>query len=86
MNPVVALLGGTAGVGLEAACRFAEGGAHGVFLIGRDAARGKRACATVHERAPGTDVAFIAVDARDERQVAAAVAEAEQRLGGSTCS
>jgi NAD(P)-dependent dehydrogenase (short-subunit alcohol dehydrogenase family) len=82
MTPGVALLGGTAGVRLEAACRFAEAGARGVCLLGRDAARGERACAAVREPAPGADVGLIGVDARDERQVAAAVAEAEERLGG----
>jgi NAD(P)-dependent dehydrogenase (short-subunit alcohol dehydrogenase family) len=81
-DPGVVLLGGTAGVGLETACRFAEQGARGVCLLGRDAKRGTRAGEAVRARAAGADVTFIAVDARDERQVAAAVSSARERLGG----
>lgn len=77
----IVLLGGTAGVGLETACRFAEAGATGIVLMGRDADRGERACATVSERVTGADVRFVAVDARVPAAVTAAVAEAEAHLG-----
>ena len=58
----VAVLGGTAGVGLETASQFAERGA-GVVLLGRDRERGAAACDKVGLRAPRGDVRFVRVDA-----------------------
>lgn len=78
----VVLLGGTAGVGLETACQFAERGAAGIVLMGRNAERGAAACEAVRGRAPGAEVSFVAVDACDHAAVVAAAAEAEERLGG----
>ncbi|WP_051471637.1 SDR family NAD(P)-dependent oxidoreductase [Patulibacter minatonensis] len=78
----VVLLGGSAGVGLEAACQFAERGATGIVLMGRSAERGAAACDTVRRRAPEADVSFVAVDATDPVAVAEAAGQAEERLGG----
>ena len=58
----VAVLGGSAGVGLECAAQFAERGAR-VVLLGRDAERGDAACAAVRTRAPRAEIGFVRVDA-----------------------
>ncbi|MEV4421809.1 SDR family oxidoreductase [Patulibacter sp. NPDC049589] len=81
-GPGVVLLGGTAGVGLEAACRFAEDGARGIALLGRDPGRGAAAREAVLARAPGTEVVVVPVDATDHAAVQAAARTAEEALGG----
>lgn len=58
----VVVLGGSAGVGLEAAAQFAEQGAR-LVLMGRNAERGKAACTAVRARAPKAEVHFVQVDA-----------------------
>ena len=58
----VAILGGTAGVGLETAAQFAAQGAR-VVLLGRSPERGAAACQAVKVRVPDADVAFVQVDA-----------------------
>lgn len=78
----VVLLGGTAGVGLEAACQFAEQGAR-VLLLGRNDERGAAACAAVKARAPKADVGFVKVDACDPAEAVRAEAECRERLGGA---
>jgi NAD(P)-dependent dehydrogenase (short-subunit alcohol dehydrogenase family) len=77
----VAILGGTGGVGIEAACGFAENGARGVVLLGRNAERGARACDTVRSRVPDARVSFVAVDATNPAEVEKAAVEAERQLG-----
>lgn len=71
------ILGGTSGVGLAAAQRFAAEGARGLVLMGRNAERGTAACEAVEG-----DVSFVAVDGEDPAAVSVAAAEAESRLGG----
>jgi NAD(P)-dependent dehydrogenase (short-subunit alcohol dehydrogenase family) len=75
------LLGGTAGVGLEAAGQLAERGARGIVLMGRDARRGARACEAVRERVSGARVWFVAVDATTPEGATAAVVRAQSLLG-----
>jgi NAD(P)-dependent dehydrogenase (short-subunit alcohol dehydrogenase family) len=58
----VIVLGGTAGVGFEAAARFAEAGAR-VAIIGRQSERGAIARAKLRERASSGLVQFIKADA-----------------------
>jgi NAD(P)-dependent dehydrogenase (short-subunit alcohol dehydrogenase family) len=77
----VAILGGSGGVGIEAALGFAENGARGIVLMGRNAERGARACETVRSRVPDAQVSFVAVDATDPTEVEKAAAEAERQLG-----
>jgi 2-hydroxycyclohexanecarboxyl-CoA dehydrogenase len=77
----VVILGGTGGVGIEAACRFAEAGARGLVLMGRNAERGAAACEAVRARASGAKVSFISVDGTDPDAVKVAAAEAESELG-----
>ncbi|HEX4110264.1 MAG TPA: SDR family oxidoreductase [Solirubrobacteraceae bacterium] len=78
----VALLGGTAGVGLESACRFAELGARGLALMGRNAERGAQACDAVRARAAGANVHFVSVDGSDPVSAQQAAARAWELLGG----
>jgi NAD(P)-dependent dehydrogenase (short-subunit alcohol dehydrogenase family) len=77
----VALLGGSAGVGLETACRFAERGARVVALLGRDPGRGEGACEVVRARAPKTAVHFRSVDACDPNAVTATARSLHEQLG-----
>jgi 2-hydroxycyclohexanecarboxyl-CoA dehydrogenase len=58
----VIVLGGTAGVGLETAARFAEEGAR-VVIIGRHPERGAAACETICKRSSGARVDFVRADA-----------------------
>lgn len=76
----VAVLGGTAGVGLEAAGQFAGQGAR-VLLLGRNAERGAAACEAVRARAPKAEVGFVKVDASDAEDATRAEAECRKRLG-----
>jgi len=76
----VVILGGTAGVGLETAVRFAAEGAR-VVLLGRNAERGARACDACRERQPGANVSFFAADAVDPAAAIRAEAAARARLG-----
>lgn len=75
------ITGGTSGVGLATAHRFAAAGAR-VALIGRNSERGKRACAAVRAAAPNSDVHFVAGDANDPAQAMAAATTAGDLLGG----
>lgn len=77
----VAILGGTAGVGLECAGQFAAADSR-VVILGRNEARGAAACAAVEARAPGSDVRFVRVDACDPDDAVRAEAEARAMLGG----
>lgn len=76
----VAILGGTAGVGLETAAMFALEGAR-VVLLGRNTERGTAACEAVRDRAPDAEVSFVRVDATDPADAVRAEAEARARLG-----
>ena len=76
----VVILGGTAGVGLETAAKFAERGAR-VVVLGRDPQRGLRACELCRERVPGASVEFVAVDATDPLAAVDAERVARSKLG-----
>jgi NAD(P)-dependent dehydrogenase (short-subunit alcohol dehydrogenase family) len=77
----VLITGGTSGVGLATAHRFAAAGAR-IALIGRNAERGKQACDVVRAAAPKADVHFVAGDANDPSQAEAAATAAHDLLGG----
>lgn len=77
----VAILGGTAGVGLETAAQFAAAGAS-VVLLGRKPERGEQACAAVRDRTPGAMISFVRVDAVDPDDAIRAEAETRAVLGG----
>ncbi|MDB5681345.1 MAG: hypothetical protein JWO16_1150 [Sphingomonas bacterium] len=76
----VAVLGGTAGVGLESAMQFAEAGAR-VVILGRSEARGALACDAVRARTPSAQIAFVRVDAVDPQDAIRAEAQARTILG-----
>jgi NAD(P)-dependent dehydrogenase (short-subunit alcohol dehydrogenase family) len=77
----VIITGGTSGVGLATAHQFAAEGAR-IALIGRNAERGRKACASVQAAAPGAHVHFVAGDANDPAQAVAAATTARELLGG----
>jgi 2-hydroxycyclohexanecarboxyl-CoA dehydrogenase len=76
----VAVLGGTAGVGLATASQFAEQGAR-VVLLGRNHERGAAACQKIHLRAPLGDPRFVRVDATDPDDTVRAEQECRSVLG-----
>lgn len=76
----VAILGGTAGVGFEAAAQFAETGAR-VVVLGRNDDRGAAAVAKLLARVPGGSIAFVRVDAADAQDAVRAENEARVLLG-----
>jgi NAD(P)-dependent dehydrogenase (short-subunit alcohol dehydrogenase family) len=75
----VAILGGTAGVGLETAAQFADRGAR-VVVLGRDQQRGLGACDYVRERVSGASIEFVAVDATDPSAAVGAERAARSKL------
>jgi 2-hydroxycyclohexanecarboxyl-CoA dehydrogenase len=77
----VIITGGTSGVGLATARRFAATGDR-IVLVGRNTERGKQACSAVAAAAPRADVHFVAGDANDPAQALAAVTTARDLLGG----
>ncbi|WP_433781459.1 SDR family NAD(P)-dependent oxidoreductase [Actinomycetospora sp. CA-101289] len=78
----VIITGGTSGVGLATAHRFAAADGTRIALIGRNAERGKQAVTAVTAAAPRCDVHFVAGDANDPAQALAAVTAAGDLLGG----
>jgi 2-hydroxycyclohexanecarboxyl-CoA dehydrogenase len=76
----VIVLGGTAGVGFEAAARFAEEGAR-VAIIGRHSERGAIACAKLRQRAAGGLLQFIKADASLPDDAVRAAEQAHGLLG-----
>lgn len=62
-SSVVLIIGGTSGVGLAAAMKFAAAGVRKVVIVGRNIERGEAARSKVAEVYPETDVRFIAGDA-----------------------
>ncbi len=63
-NKTVIITGGTSGIGLALAMRFAGKG-NNVVLLGRDADRGLRAVKTVMERVSGAKCSYIPCDVRN---------------------
>lgn len=76
----VAIVGGTAGVGLETAIHFAREGSR-VVIVGRDDDRGAAACAAVAQAVAGADVTFLKADATKTAQASAVEAQARAHLG-----
>jgi NAD(P)-dependent dehydrogenase (short-subunit alcohol dehydrogenase family) len=60
---VVLITGGTSGVGLASALKFAQAGVKKIAIVGRDSARGNRARETVAAASGDVDVSFFAADA-----------------------
>jgi len=77
----VLIAGGTSGVGLASALRFAEAGVRRLALLARDRERGEAARQAVARHCPDAQVVFVAADAGDADQVQAAVATVSEALG-----
>ncbi len=78
----IVVTGGTSGIGLAAACRFAADPAARIVLNGRSAERGEAACGTVRARHPSASVHFIAADVSSATGADHLVTEAARHLGG----
>lgn len=76
----VLIAGGTAGVGLETAARFAMEGAR-VVLVGRNDGKGAAACESVRQRVPGAQIHFVKGDAAIAAEATRVVDEAQALLG-----
>ena len=75
----VVVSGGTSGPGLAIARQFARAGVGRIALVGRDASRGRRACASLADSA--ADVKFVPGDAADARGSTRIAQEAADFLG-----
>ncbi|MBK8739163.1 MAG: SDR family NAD(P)-dependent oxidoreductase [Betaproteobacteria bacterium] len=73
----------TSGIGLAVATRLAEAGAGAVIVNGRDAERGRRACAALRAIAPGVDARFIAADILDRVELRPTVRRRRRPLRGA---
>lgn len=77
----VVITGGTSGVGLACAHRFAEQDDVGLVLVGRNAERGEKAAAAVRAAAPHATVHVVAGDANDPDQATRLASTARELLG-----
>jgi 2-hydroxycyclohexanecarboxyl-CoA dehydrogenase len=77
----VLITGGTSGVGLATALKFAEAGVTRIALIGRNEARGQVARETVLTRFPKVQIEFIGGDAIDPVQAKRAADAADRLIG-----
>lgn len=75
------ITGGTSGVGLASAMRFAAAGVTRMALIGRNVERGQAAVEQVRRRFPGAQVEFIQAEAVEVEQAQAAAATATRLIG-----
>lgn len=76
----VLVSGGTSGVGLAVATKFATAGTERIVLVGRDGARGNQAARDVASKGPR--VHFLAGDAGDAQDSTRVASEAAEFLGG----
>lgn len=73
--------GGTTGVGLASAVALARAGTARIVLLGRSVERGKAACTTVQQVAPGVQVAFVPGDLEDLAALQGAAERSRELLG-----
>lgn len=78
----ILVTGGTSGIGLAAAMRFAADGATSMVVNGRDPARGKAAVERLQAISPGGRIAFVAADASTQAGAAALIGAAAEHCGG----
>jgi 2-hydroxycyclohexanecarboxyl-CoA dehydrogenase len=76
----ILVIGGTSGIGLACARRFA-GPATRIIVNGRSVARGEAACAAVRSADPGSDISFISADVTTHAGARALYDEAIASLG-----
>jgi 2-hydroxycyclohexanecarboxyl-CoA dehydrogenase len=80
---VALLTASTSGIGLATAKLIAAGGAHAIYVNGRDPAAGARAVAAIRDGAPEVQTGFLAGDlceAQRAREVCDAVLQKEGRI------
>jgi 2-hydroxycyclohexanecarboxyl-CoA dehydrogenase len=77
----VLIAGGTSGVGLATALKFAQAGVRKILIVGRDPARGEKAQAAVASAHPGTDILFVAGDANQATDATRICELANRRFG-----
>lgn len=77
----VLLVGGTSGVGLASAIKFAQAGAPGIALVARTKDRGEAARDKILQTVPGAKVTFIAGDVNTPAGAKSAVGQAHAALG-----
>ena len=75
------ITGGTSGVGLATAIRFAKSGVRAIGIVGRNAERGETARQAILAASPGANVHFIQGDANDMDQATRVIKEAQAKLG-----
>jgi len=78
----VLITGGTSGVGLAAALLYAQAGARGIVINGRNAERGELACSYIKERCPRVNIKFIAGDCNSENEANTVCMAAWEFLSG----
>jgi NAD(P)-dependent dehydrogenase (short-subunit alcohol dehydrogenase family) len=77
----VLVVGGSTGVGLETALRFADAGCRRIAIAGRNAERGLKAAALVRDRNRGAESLYVRTDANEPSQAIAAVEQVESTFG-----
>ena len=77
----VLIVGGTSGVGLASALKFAERGVVNLVIVGRDAVRGEHAVALLKARFPTARVTYIAADANIAKEAVRVVAATQKVFG-----
>ncbi|WP_342643362.1 SDR family NAD(P)-dependent oxidoreductase [Rhodoligotrophos ferricapiens] len=82
MQQNVLITGGTSGIGLATAMRFAEQGAR-LIVNGRNAERGAEACAAVRAHYPDADIEFIAADLSEQDEAASLMQGSATHFGGT---
>jgi NAD(P)-dependent dehydrogenase (short-subunit alcohol dehydrogenase family) len=78
----VLITGGTSGVGLATAIRFAEAGCAAIAIAGRNAERGEAALRKVREQVPQAPVHFFAGDCNRPDSATAVCEAAHKAFGG----
>jgi NAD(P)-dependent dehydrogenase (short-subunit alcohol dehydrogenase family) len=77
----VLITGGTSGVGLAAAMQFAEAGAKGIAINGRNTERGEKARQSILDKYPDAKVFFVAGDCNIAAQATRVCEQAREKMG-----
>lgn len=77
---IAVVTGGTQGLGAEVARQFAEAGAIGIILVGRDQEKGQKVAAKINSE-HGTDVRMVSADLGNVDDVRSIMSKADQAFG-----